>query len=98
MLNKKLSVLIIARNEEKKLDNCINSIGEVDEIVLLLDRTTDESEKIAKKYNVKIVKGEWEIEGIRRNTGIKHCKRWFLFAIVQDTPEAGVQEQSTQDR
>ncbi len=31
-------------------------------------------------------------------TGIKHCKRWFLFAIVQDTPEAGVQEQATQDR
>lgn len=30
-------------------------------------------------------------------TGIKHRKRWFLFAIVQDTPEAGVQEQPAQE-
>lgn len=91
MANKKLSVLIIARNEEKNLTNCLKSIKGVDEIVLLLDRTTDKSEQIAKNYNAKIIKGEWEIEGIRRNIGITYCKNnWILELDADEIVSAGL--------
>ncbi len=53
----KISALIIARNEEKKIENTLKSLNFVNEIVVILDRTTDKTESICKKYTKKIFKG-----------------------------------------
>ncbi|MCA0449948.1 MAG: glycosyltransferase family 2 protein, partial [Proteobacteria bacterium] len=37
----KLSALIVARNEEARLPACLAAISFADEIVVVLDRTTD---------------------------------------------------------
>ena len=44
-----ISALIIARNEEKKIENTLKSIAFVDEIIIVLDRTTDNTQKIHKE-------------------------------------------------
>ena len=55
----KNSVLIIAHNEEKYIDRCINSIMRQgilpDEIVLVVHNSTDRTEEIARKYAINIV-------------------------------------------
>ena len=80
----KITALIIARNEENKIENTLKSLDFVDEIVVILDRTTDSTETICKKYTKKIFKGTWESEGERRNFGIKRCKSDWILEIDAD--------------
>ena len=46
---KNISALIVAHNEEKNLPLCLASLSDIDELVLILDKTTDNSNNIAKK-------------------------------------------------
>tara|TARA_B100000989_G_scaffold298945_1_gene291270 strand:- start:3370 stop:4128 length:759 start_codon:yes stop_codon:yes gene_type:complete len=74
-----ISALIVARNEQFKISECLKSLNFVDEIVVILDRSEDNTKKIAKKANAKIFSGKWEFEGDRRNFGINKCKgKWIL--------------------
>ena len=42
-----LSCLIIARNEEKNLEKCLSNLIFTDEIVVVLDRSIDNSKEIS---------------------------------------------------
>lgn len=56
----KISLAIICKNSERTIRWCIQSaLGVVDEIILLDSGSTDQTEAIAKKYNVRFEKGEW---------------------------------------
>ena len=51
----KLSVLIVIKNEEKQIEECLKTIKFADEIIVILDKCTDNSEKIVKRYTKKIL-------------------------------------------
>ena len=75
----RLSALIVARNEEARLPDCLASVAFADEIVVVLDRSTDGSAAIAAFAGAKIIEGSWELEGDRRNTGLDACTgNWVL--------------------
>tara|TARA_Y100000589_G_scaffold331497_1_gene385307 strand:+ start:1697 stop:2449 length:753 start_codon:yes stop_codon:yes gene_type:complete len=80
----KLSSLIIARNEETNIENCLKSLYFVDEIIVILDRSEDNTEKIVKKYTNKIFKGSWFCEAERRNFGLKKCKSDWILEVDAD--------------
>src|SRR3989338_6835481 len=50
----KLSVIIITRNEEKTLEDCLESIRWADEIILVDQSSADKTVDIAKKFTDKI--------------------------------------------
>ena len=79
-----ISALIVARNEEKKIKECLSSLNFVDEIVVILDRSTDKTFKICKTFSNKIFTGEWTCEGERRNFGIEKCSSEWIFEIDAD--------------
>ena len=79
-----ISALIIARNEQSKIKECLKSIQFVDEIVVILDRSSDDTKKIAQNTNARIFSGEWEFEGDRRNFGINKCKGDWILEIDAD--------------
>ena len=81
---KNISALIVAHNEEKNLPLCLASLSDIDELVLILDKTTDNSKNIAKKYNCKIHEGSWNNEGKRRNFGISKCSNNWILEIDSD--------------
>ena len=80
----KISALVVARNEEINIKECLNSLSTVDEIILLLDRSTDNTINIAKNLNCTIYEGNWPSEGIRRNEGIKKCSNDWILEIDAD--------------
>ena len=74
-----LSALVVARNEEEQLAECLDTLAFADEIVVVLDRSTDRSREIALRYTERIIEGAWEREGPRRHAGIAACRgRWVL--------------------
>ena len=83
-MKKQLSVLLVVSNEEKQILHCLKTIQFADEIVIILDKCTDNSESIAKKFTSKIFRGSWDIEGDRRNFGIEKCKSNWIIEIDAD--------------
>lgn len=74
-----LSALVVARNEAARLGDCLATLGFADEVVVVLDRSTDQSQEIALRCGARIVEGAWEVEGERRNVGIDACRgAWIL--------------------
>ena len=61
-----ISVVICAHNEEARLAACLEKVSFADEIVVLLDKCTDGSEAIARRFSARIVYGDWPTEGDRR--------------------------------
>ena len=83
-MKNKLSVLIVIHNEEKILASCLEKLIFCDEIVIILDKCSDNSEIIAKKFTNQIHKGDWKYEGDRRNFGINHCNHNWILEIDAD--------------
>ena len=81
---KKISVLLVVHNEEKQISECLEKLYFSDEIVVILDKCTDNTLRIVKKFTNKYFSGSWEIEGDRRNYGIEKCKNEWILEIDAD--------------
>ena len=79
-----LSALVVAHNEEAQLAECLAGLVFADEIVVVLDRCSDGSAAVARRFTEKIVEGAWEIEGERRNLGIDTCTSDWILEVDAD--------------
>jgi glycosyltransferase involved in cell wall biosynthesis len=61
-----LSAVVCIHNEEARLEACLRRLRFADQIVVLLDRCTDRSEDIARRWADKVVIGDFPLEGPRR--------------------------------
>src|SRR3989442_12254793 len=50
-----IAAVLIAKDAEKTLDRCLRSIDEVDEIVVLVNQSTDKTEEIARSHTSKVI-------------------------------------------
>ncbi len=89
-----LSAVISVHNEERQLAACLETLDFADEIVVLLDKCSDGSEEIARKFTDRVIAGDWAKEGDRRNAGIAACAGQWVFEIDADerVPEALAEE------
>jgi glycosyltransferase involved in cell wall biosynthesis len=79
-----ISAVMCVRNEESQLAECLAGLGFADEVVVVLDRSTDRSKAIAEAFGARIVEGAWEREGERRHAGIDAAKGPWIFEIDAD--------------
>ena len=80
----KISAVIVAHNEEKKIEECLQSLHFVDEIVVVLDKCTDRTKEIVQKFANKIIEGSWNIEGARRNIALSAASGDWVLEIDAD--------------
>ena len=80
----RLSALIVARNEEARLPDCLASVAFADEVVVVLDRSSDASAQIARAAGARVIEGAWELEGERRNTGLDACTGDWIIEVDAD--------------
>lgn len=80
----KISAVIVAHNEEKKIEDCLRSLDFVDEIVVVLDKCTDRTKEIVQKFTDKIIEGSWKIEGVRRNVALNAAAGEWILEIDAD--------------
>ncbi|MDP2942888.1 MAG: glycosyltransferase, partial [Candidatus Omnitrophota bacterium] len=58
-----LSVVVIVKNEEKRIADCLESVRWADEIIVLDDMSTDKTVEITRRYTDKIFQRKMDIEG-----------------------------------
>lgn len=83
-----ISLCMITKNEEHFLENCLNSIKElVDEIIIVDTGSTDKTKDIAKKFTTKIFDFNWCNDFSKaRNESLKHAtKEWILILDADET-------------
>jgi len=77
---KKLSVVILTKNEEKNIKACIESISFASEILVIDDNSTDSTRTIAKKMGAKVYIRTLDDFASQRNFGLtKVTGDWVLF-------------------
>ena len=80
----RLSVLVVAHNEAAQLADCLETLGFADDLVVVLDKCTDDSKTIAAGFGARLIEGAWEIEGHRRNAGIEACRGAWILEVDAD--------------
>jgi glycosyltransferase involved in cell wall biosynthesis len=79
-----LSALVVAHDEAAQLAECLERLAFAGELVVVLDRCTDASAEIARRFTDRIIEGGWEREGDRRNTGIAACTGPWVLEVDAD--------------
>ena len=82
----KISVCIIARNEENFIADCLKSVSPIaDEIVLVDTGSTDSTIEISQKFNCKIIETTWENDFSKaRNISLDNASHDYILIIDAD--------------
>ncbi len=85
-----LSIVIITKNEEDRIAECLESVKWAKEIIVLDDDSTDRTQEIARHYTDRIITRTMDIEGKHRNFGYDQATQEWIFSLDADervTPE-----------
>jgi len=79
-MNTKLSVIIIAKNEEKRIVQCLESVAFADERIVVDNGSTDKTMDFARRYGAKVcIAKELDFSGLRE-LGLKEAMGpWVLY-------------------
>lgn len=83
-MDTKLSVIILTRNEEKNIKDCIQSVSFADEILVIDDGSTDKTVEIAQKMGAKVYNRHLDNFAAQRNFGMSKAKGEWIFFIDAD--------------
>jgi len=85
-MKKEISVIIITRNEEKMIEDCLKSIGDwADEILVVDHASEDKTVEIAKKYKARVsLLPKKSTFSQLRNEGLKEAKTDWIFYLDAD--------------
>lgn len=82
---KKLSVVIITLNEERNIACCLKSVSKIaDEIVVLDSFSTDNTQKICSKFDVKFHQHKFDGHIQQKNRAVALAKYHLVFALDAD--------------
>ncbi|SFS79824.1 Glycosyltransferase involved in cell wall bisynthesis [Succinivibrio dextrinosolvens] len=80
-----LTVIILTRNEEDNIKDCIESALFADEILVLNDDSQDRTVEIAESLGAKVIKRELANDySAQRNFGIQNAKHNWIFMLDAD--------------
>ena len=87
MEDKKISVVILTRNEERNIQACLETCGFADEIIVIDDGSTDRTEAIARSFGEKVkifhhaMNGDWAQQ---QNFSIEQATNYWVFLLDAD--------------
>ncbi len=81
----RLSVVIITFNEEKNIERCLKSVMNIaDEIIVLDSFSTDKTEEICQKYNVKFFQHEFDDYTSQKNRAVSFAENDYVLSLDAD--------------
>ena len=80
-----LSVILITKNEEKRLGQALESVRFADEIIILDSQSTDQTEQIAKQHGAIFIKAEnWPGFGMQKNKALSYARNDWVLSLDAD--------------
>jgi len=79
-----ISVVVITRNEEENIAECLESARFADEIVVLDDHSGDKTVEIARRFTDKVYSRKMDIEGSHRNYAYSLAKNDWVLSLDAD--------------
>ncbi len=81
----KLSAVIITYNEEKNIKKCLESLQDIaDEIIIIDSFSTDKTEKIVRKFDVKFIKNKFEGHIEQKNFAMQSASNNYILSVDAD--------------
>jgi glycosyltransferase involved in cell wall biosynthesis len=80
----RLSVVVLAKNEEERIARCLDSVKWADEIVVVDDESMDETVRIVRQYTDRIFIRKMDIEGKHRNWAYAQAKNSWVLSLDAD--------------
>ncbi|MEM7816634.1 MAG: glycosyltransferase family 2 protein [Candidatus Aenigmatarchaeota archaeon] len=85
MLKLPISVVVLAKNEEKNIKDCLESvINWVDEVIVVDDESQDRTAEIAENLGAKVLRRKMDIEGRHRNWAYSQAKNIWILSLDAD--------------
>ena len=82
---KKISAVLITKNEEHNIERCLKSLNFADEIIVYDTGSTDNTITICKSYNCLVFQtNTWEGFGIAKRTAVSFANNDWVFVIDAD--------------
>ncbi len=80
-MNKTISVVIITKNEESNIADCLECVKWADEIIVIDSYSDDQTVSISLKYTSQVIQKQWPgMVGTQRNIGLDLANSdWLLF-------------------
>lgn len=83
--NYTLSVILIAKNEEDRIERCLRSVaGIADEIIVLDSGSTDRTVEIAKSFTPKVFETDWPGYGPQKQRALEKAVGEWVLSIDAD--------------
>lgn len=85
-----VSVLILTKNEEGRLPDCLESVRFADEILVIDDESTDRTVEVAQRYGARVLHRKMDLEGRHRNWAAAQARNEWILSVDADervTPE-----------
>jgi glycosyltransferase involved in cell wall biosynthesis len=80
-----LSAVILTYNEERNIERCVRSVLDIaDEIVIVDSYSTDSTEEICKRYNVKFIQHPFLSYSNQKNWAVKQTKYSHVLSLDAD--------------
>ena len=90
----RLSVTVIALNEEERIRACLESVAWADEIVVVDSGSSDKTVAIAREFTDRVLFHAWEGYGAQKNFAIAQCHGdWVLSLDADERVSEGLREE-----
>lgn len=79
-----LSVIVIVKNEESTIRECLASVAWADEIIVLDSGSTDQTVAICKEYTEHVYETDWPGFGPQKNRALEYASNEWVLSIDAD--------------
>lgn len=79
-----LSVIIITKNEEKNIQDCLESVKFADEIIVIDSGSTDATVAIARSYTTHVTVTDWPGDGPQKNRALAQATGDWVLCLDAD--------------
>ncbi|PIN86224.1 glycosyl transferase family 2 [Candidatus Woesearchaeota archaeon CG10_big_fil_rev_8_21_14_0_10_44_13] len=91
---KSISAVIVTKNEEENIKDCLESIKWVDEIVIVDDFSTDKTRGIAIDYGARVYQKKWRGYSRTKNYAVSLARGpWILLIDADEVLSKGLKEE-----
>ena len=79
-----VSVVVITKNEENNIEDCLKSVSWASEIIIVDDYSSDNTVNLAKQFTDKVFLRKMDIEGAHRNYAYSLAKNNWVLSLDAD--------------